>query len=214
MSATKLRSRWSGEEFNFLCDLFPAATKNQQMRDFPGGEVVALVGLLDGRIDLRGFPLHQFVSFRAANLDFSLARSPKNEFGVDRLIFLYSCILTNCLFNKAAVFQHCGGTLKQCDFSAARFNNCGLAGQFTECVFDSANMSRSIISSSTFENCSFRGVNFRGAGISGSTFTRCTFADCNFQKSGYTGVDLNTMPTESMTVIIPVVGEPRYEDVG
>ena len=207
----KLRERWKKEDINYLSTIFRSPGKNQPMRTFPFDEMKERYGTFEDRIDFRGFPLHQFVEYQAENIDFSFAKSPDNPYGMDSLLFLHSCILTNCYFKKVAVIHNFSGTIIDCDFTGAKFNKGGTSGQYHRCCFDNCNFSYGILGGDLFEQCTFRKTNFRGATFSPDRLLCCVFEDCTFTNSGYAGEDLNNLNTEDLDIRFTLKGEIEYK---
>jgi Pentapeptide repeats (9 copies) len=131
----------------------------------------------DGRcyVDLRGFPLAKVAYVIDSGIDFSFAKSPKTEYGVDAEIRLTLSELSDRLFDDAKTFQHVDGTYKRCSFLRARMREAGVGARFEACLFDEANLRGAKCDGSSFVDCSFRNADLLKSGLGRVTFERCDF---------------------------------------
>lgn len=86
--------------------------------------------LSSGLTDFRGFPLHVVNSVEINDADFSRARSPNNEHGVEQAISLISVKCSRVVFDHARVFHLISGEFAGCSFKKIGTSRCGIAGTF------------------------------------------------------------------------------------
>jgi uncharacterized protein YjbI with pentapeptide repeats len=131
--------------------------------------------LASGFQDYQGYPLTRLSGVTMESVDFSRARSPKNEYGQDRFILLSFVICENVFFDQAGLFSRIDGTFRNCRFREIRTSGVGLTGTFEGCDFTGANLRRAMLGAN-FRECHFNGANMRVDGW-GASFRNCTFAD-------------------------------------
>ncbi len=122
----------------------------------------------EGLVDFRGFPLEK-VGLGAAltRVDFSKARAPRNDFGVEQSIQLQQVVAEGCLFDGAGKFLRLSGRFTRCSFRKVTTKSAGIQGRF--------------------EDCDFSGSNFKGAHLDGE-FLRCRFDGANLHVASWAGV--------------------------
>ncbi len=131
--------------------------------------------LSNGLQDYQRYPLRRLFGVTMNAVDFSRARSQKNEYGVDTLIHLSSVTCENVCFDQAGQFASIGGTFRYCSFRKIRASQAGLVGTFEACDFTGANLRRAMLAAN-FRECCFDGANMLVDGW-GASFRNCTFAD-------------------------------------
>ncbi len=117
-----------------------------------------------GAADYREFPLKRASGVIISNADFSKARSPSNEYGVDQSIMLTWVSCDSVVFDRARVFHQIGGKFDNCSFRRIGTDQCGLVG--------------------TFKDCDFSGTSFRNAHLC-ANFIRCKFHKCNLKVASW-----------------------------
>ena len=161
--------------------------------------------LSTGYADFRHFPLTRAVFISIRKADFSHARSPKNQHGVDQGISLSSITCTDVIFDRARVFHTLDGQFTDCSFKGVGTERCGVTGTFTDC---------------DFTGTSFRNAHFK------ANFVRCRFIDCNlhlaswpssFEDCEFSGAriddifsDIREVATASERVTFAVVGSSVF----
>lgn len=138
---------------------------------FLGGKGDPPFGSLeDGRVDLRGLAITQFVKNRTLE-SFDLSGVSLDGFGQFGM-----CSLIQCRFCHSQLPTNLGNNFTGCDFSSAKLAGAVLRGKFTDCDFASANLTSVMGDQVQFVRCSFTKTNFRKA-----TLTHCSFEDCEFE---------------------------------
>jgi hypothetical protein len=117
-----------------------------------------------GAADYRGFPLTRACGVIVSNADFSKARSPDNEYGVDQAITLTWVTGDGVNFDGARVFHMINGRFANCSFRRIGSDRCGFVGTFTD--------------------CDFTGTSFRNAHLV-ANFLRCRFHDCKMKVASW-----------------------------
>ena len=120
--------------------------------------------LPSGLADFRGFPLTEVASVSIAGADFTQARAPKNQFGVEQSIQFQDVTAERSIFDRAGKFHR-------------------LIGQFSACSFRKIT-TKSCIATGTFTDCDFSGANFKGAHFN-ARFIRCWFHECNLHLASW-----------------------------
>jgi uncharacterized protein YjbI with pentapeptide repeats len=120
--------------------------------------------LPSGLADFRGFPLIEVVRVSIADADFTGARAPKNQFGVEQSIELQDVTAEASVFDRAGKFHRLVGQFRNCSFRKVTTRDCGVNGTFTD--------------------CDFSGANFKGAHFN-ARFIRCRFHDCNLHLASW-----------------------------
>jgi uncharacterized protein YjbI with pentapeptide repeats len=138
-------------------------------------------------LDLRGFPLAVLFNLHDARIDFSGAKSPKNEHGVDVGIRTDEIDLSDCLFDNAQTIASLRGTFADCSFARARMREAYLTAPFVNCIFDGVNLRSARCYHSTFKNCSFRGADLLKAELGGVTFDHCDLCEARFGRGAILG---------------------------
>lgn len=131
--------------------------------------------LASGLQDYQRYPLTRLLGVTMDSVDFSRARSPKNEYGQDRLISLSWVTCENVSFDFAGLFNAINGTFRSCSFRQIRASGAGLSGTFEACDFTGANLRKALLGAN-FSECRFNGANMH-VGAWGASFRNCTFAD-------------------------------------
>jgi hypothetical protein len=120
--------------------------------------------LPNGLADFRGFPLTEATSVSIADADFTAARAPKNQFGVEQAIQFQDVVADRSVFDRAGKFHRLNGRFANCSFRKITTKSCSVSGAFTD--------------------CDFSGSNFKGAHFN-ARFIRCRFHDCNLHLASW-----------------------------
>lgn len=130
--------------------------------------------LPDGKQDYRKYPLACLDGVEMSDVDFSRARSRKNEYGVDTMIQLTWVDCARVTFDGAGRFHRLNGTFRACSFRKIKTSGAALNGTFEQCDFTGANL-RGAFLGANFHDCRFDEANLRVASW-GASFSNCTFA--------------------------------------
>ncbi len=120
----------------------------------------------DGRANYRGFPLTAVARVQISDADFTAARAPKNQFGVEQTIQFQDVVADRSLFDRAGKFSRLTGQFAACSFRKMTTKSCSVGGTYTDCDFTAAN--------------------FKGAHLDGR-FIRCRFNGCNLNVASWAG---------------------------
>lgn len=141
----------------------------------PRGELPA------GLADFRGFPLTEAAMVAIADADFTAARAPRNQSGVEQSIQFRNVAAERSVFDRAGKFSRIDGQFTGCSFQKITTRSCSIAGVFTD--------------------CDFSGSNFKAAHFN-ARFIRCRFQNCNlhlaswpssFQDCEFTGAAIHEL---------------------
>ncbi|PQO46695.1 pentapeptide repeat-containing protein [Blastopirellula marina] len=130
--------------------------------------------LADGREDLRGLTITQFIkNVSLKNIDFSGAATVGfGQFGM--------CMIAGCRFSNATLTTNLGHRFQDCDFTAAKMSGAVMRGEFADCNFSSANLTGVRGGQVQFVRCVFSQANLRKATLTHCSFTECEFEGCKF----------------------------------
>jgi Pentapeptide repeats (9 copies) len=164
----------------------------------------------DGYTDLRGFPLHKMSDVIAGQLDFSYAKSPDNEHGMDSLAFLVECHLQHCRFCGAGKFHGIHGEFVDCDFSRIQARGVAMTGRFVDCSFSRADLTSAAAPNTFFRRCRFHSTKLTRVHFGGCVFEECDFREtkwsfgsvcgANFRACDLTNVDFEDAVRDEATL--------------
>ncbi len=159
-TAKELRERWSALQASQINQMLVAGTLDRSaIARIQHGDVSYL--------DLRGLRREGGVEETTLqHIDFSFS-----DWSLGWAM-LYACRVEDCLFRGADLETKLDRDFIRCDFSRAKLGT--MYGQYVDCDFSFANMSRAGVHAS-FVRCDFSGANLRG-----NRMMRCEFRDCNF----------------------------------
>lgn len=129
--------------------------------------------LPDGAADFRQFPLTCASGVVISHANFTKARSPVNEYGVDQAIMLTWVKCDHVHFDRARVFHRIDGRFENCSFQRVGTEQCGLVGTFIDCDFSRTSF-RNAHLVANFVRCRFHWCNMKVASW-GSSFEDCEF---------------------------------------
>lgn len=154
----KLRSRWNAQM---------AESINQLLAK--GKLVESPFGVVEGRVDLRGIEIREFIKARTIeSCDFMGARREwAGQFDMSTLI--------NCVFREAIFDTNLGSRFEGCDFGGAKMKGVVLRGIFIGCSFRRTDLSSALANGVLFERCIFDLSNLKKAQL-----ISCRFVDCSF----------------------------------
>lgn len=186
-----LRARWDDDRVARLRALLPMdpypPTWPKVVFALPRGKFETIAHGSREYLDLRGFPLSIVFNLHDAGIDFSGAKSPKNDCDVDTGIRLDAVMLSDCLFDDVQTLQSVYGSYRNCSFRRARMREANVTAAFEGCVFDETNLRAARFYGSTFKNCSFRGADLLHGQMGGLTFERCDFREARFGRGAILG---------------------------
>ncbi|HRK17448.1 MAG TPA: pentapeptide repeat-containing protein [Hyphomicrobiaceae bacterium] len=130
-----------------------------------------------GLADFRGFPLTEVACVSISDADFTRARAPKNQFGVEQSIQLQDVIGDRSVFDRAGKFLRLMGQFTTCSFRKITTKSCSVNGTFTDCDFSGANFKLAHFNA-RFIRCRFHDCNLHLASWPS------TFEDCEFKGAG------------------------------
>jgi len=157
-----------------LCSRWTPEISDLGLRSLQGSGDDPYPQLADGRHDLRGLTISQFVkNVKVSDADLSYCSTDGfGQFGM--------CHVLRCSFYEAKLTTNIGSDFQMCDFSVAHLRGVVLRGKFVECDFSSADLSSAMGNQVTFVGCTFIKTNFRKATLAHCLFDDCTFAACKF----------------------------------
>lgn len=163
----QLRERWTHERTSALeHELVLAAQRpGAPFPASPFGTTEA------GLVDLRGVRLTTPIRYqRAAGVDLSDVTFADGASVTESE--LEGCVLDRIDMRGVFVRRRFAG----CSFVGAKLTGARLGGEFTDCDFSGATLSRSVASGVRFERCTFTGASLRAV----MWTTRCVFDHCVF----------------------------------
>lgn len=163
-----LRSRWD-----------PSAVELVNQLLARGESIESPFGIVDGRIDLRGITLREFIKGKTIeSCDFTSAlREWAGQIGMSTLV--------DCVFCDATIDTNLGTKFERCVFDAAQMKGVVLRGMFTDCSFRRANLTSALGDGVKFERCVFDGANLRKAQLTRCRFITCSFSDARFGSGSF-----------------------------
>jgi uncharacterized protein YjbI with pentapeptide repeats len=159
----ELRERWESRAVGVI---------NQALAK--GVVIDSPYGVIDGRMDLRGITLHEFIKGRTIkSCDFTAAeRASFGQFGMSTLI--------DCIFRSATIDSNLGSRFERCVFDDAKMKGVVLRGSFVDCTFRGADLTSALGSGVSFERCVFDGATLKKAQLTASRSIDCSFMGARF----------------------------------
>lgn len=152
---------WTNEQIDSVNAVLIPKGRHQRQVELPPSPHGTLP---NGLADFRRFPLTRAAGIIIADADFSQARSPLNEYGVDESIHLTWMKCDRVTFDQARSFHCLNGRFESCSFRRIGTDHCSFTGRY----FD----------------CDFSGTSFRTAHLS-ANFVRCKFHDCRMKLASW-----------------------------
>ena len=168
-----LRDRWLEPDFQKMVPVIKKSILSNtisRLWDYCGGTD-------DGKLDLRGCPLHFSVNEHLEDLEISDMDFTYAEMG---WLVLQQSRITNCKFSYASMDKWWE---KTCRFSNVKFDHTGLYDSIfgiAQSLYEKVDFTKSIMNGSfmmpQFVDCNFSRARLTGTDFGNSTFTRCCFA--------------------------------------
>lgn len=157
------------------------------------GKSVPPLPVIDGKlIDLRGLEISEVIERVEIKL-FDLSAIRLDGFGQ-----FARCNVESCKFLYASLETNIGGNFHMCDFRSAKLTGAVLRGEFVDCDFSMANLSRVIGTKVKFLRCVFSNVKFNSAMLLHCVFEDCKFEECMFRNSSFSFSRFNRSPLENV----------------
>ena len=147
--------------------------------------------LKDGRCDLRGLVISQFVK-NATIRDVDLSHSVTEGFGQFGM-----CHVIRSCFREAKITSNLGYDFQECSFVDAKLSGVVLREKFVNCDFTSTNLSAGLGNQVQFVRCKFIKTNFKKTTLTHCVFEECEFAECDYGSGSLSFSKFINSPIES-----------------